>query len=116
MMELLLVSGVIATLGIAIAISVAATEIVFSTGVGFIVLGMLLGLPASLLYHRQLRRALSSHGALPRRWWLSPVPFHARLSNKERGPVMAWFRVGIALAVLALAGCGMVLLSVLRWR
>ena len=98
------------------ALSLLSWQSIFGLGVGLVILGMSVGVPAGLGYHVQLHRALSPRGALPPRWWLRPDRFHRALLPAEVPPVMRWFRVGAAGFVVAVIGCAVVLLSAVRWE
>ena len=116
MVELVVVVAVLAALGFVAALSVIEPELLAITGADAVVLGMVVGLPASALYHRALGRALSARGVLPRRWWLNPVKLHALLAKAERPRVMGWFYGGAVGFLLAIVGCGLVLVGVLRFK
>lgn len=116
MLELLFVLGLLGVLASVVVVGSVAPEWVLYAGVALIAAGMLLGLPSSAWYHVLLRRALAVRGALPHRWWLHPVPLHATLDERTRGPVLRWFYVGAAFFGLAVLGCALVLISVVRAR
>ena len=78
---------------------------VLQLGVVGTALGLLLGVPTSLVYHVKLARVLAARGELPPRWWLSPTRLHAKLRGDERRSVLRWFFAGGAGFVLTLAGC-----------
>jgi hypothetical protein len=78
---------------------------VLQLGVVGTALGLLLGVPTSLVYHVKLARVLAARGELPPRWWLSPTRLHSKLRGDERRSVLRWFFAGGAGFVLTLAGC-----------
>ena len=116
MIELLVVGGVLAALGFVVALSVLAPELLAIGGALSVVLGLVIGLPASGFYHRALRQTLGPRNALPPRWWLNPVALHTALQKNERPRVMGWFYGGAAGFLLAIVGCGLVLVGVLRFK
>lgn len=91
-------------------------ELEFFVGLALLALGGLIGLPASALYHIQLRRRLSPRRALPPRWWLSPVDLHGRLLDAERRTVMPWFYAGAASFALMVLGGLLALIATWRAR
>ena len=79
--------------------------VVLQLGVASVAFGLVLGIPASLVYHVKLARVLAPRGELPPRWWFSPTPLHTRLRSAERRTVLRWFYAGGAGFVITLAGC-----------
>lgn len=77
-------------------------------------LGLVVGLPAGFVYHVVLRRRLLERGALPERWWVSPVRHHADLDAGERRTFLPWFYVGGAGFVLILVGAASLAYGLLR--
>jgi len=71
------------------------TTIVFA-GAGLIAVGFVLGVPTGFYYHLALYRCLAPRGALPARWYWSPVRYHALLRDEERASVLLWFYLGAA--------------------
>jgi hypothetical protein len=103
-------------LGILVAVpwvlAVAPWEVTFGCGVALVALGLIVGLPASALYHVRLRRALQP----ARGWWLHPTALHPRLDGGQRPRVLRWFRVGAAAFGVAILGCALVALGAVRGR
>jgi hypothetical protein len=86
--------------------------VTFGIGVALVAFGLLVGLPASALYHVRLRRALGPQpGSL---WWLHPTRHHTELSKGARQRVLRWFGVGVAGFALALIGCALVAIGAFR--
>jgi hypothetical protein len=83
-------------------------------GAGFaaIVVGMLVSVPAAVMYHVRLHGALHRRGELGRRWIWNPTRLHVKLRPSERMRVLPWFAVGVFGWVLALVGCGLALVAV----
>jgi hypothetical protein len=81
-------------------------------GVGLVAGGLLFGVPAGVVYHVALARALA--GRLPARWWLSPTGLHPHLDAEGRRRVMPWFALGALGTGLALLGC--LCVAVAAWR
>jgi hypothetical protein len=109
--ESLVVVGVLAAYAL---LGLLPWDWLFGGGVLLVVLGMLIGVPASIWYHLRLYRSLKPRALLDRGWWLRPYRLHDRLLDSERGPVMWWFRFGAVWFVLAVLGCVMV--GVGAWR
>lgn len=115
MSELVVTLAIAAVLiGSAILTSRLAWETVLGAGLWMTLLGLVGGVPAGLWYHVRLYRSLS--GAAPRRWWWRPTTLHGRLGAADRRRVMPWFYLGAAGFLLALAGCVLVAIGVLRSR
>ena len=75
--------------------------------------GLLLGVPAGVLYHVRLRSALLRNRVLPKRWWVAPLSHHALLPEPELRNVMPACYVGATGFVVAAAGCALGVLAVL---
>ena len=59
-----------------------------------------------------LARVLSPLNALTPRWWLRPVPLHARLDAVGRQRVLPWFYAGAAGFVVTVAGMALITLGI----
>jgi len=92
--------------------AIAPWDVTFGAGVVLMVLGLVVGLPASLVYHLRLRRALQP----ARGWWLHPTALHGRLGDGQRRPVLRWFRIGAAMFGVAILGCVLVAVGAVRGR
>ena len=76
--------------------------------------GLVVGVPAGLMYHVELYRALAPRDELGPRWIWNPVARHTYLRPRERRRVLAWFYAGgagfvvilIGLVLLMAAGAG----------
>ena len=75
--------------------------------------GLAVGLPAGLGYHILLARALKAANRDMTRWWIRPTGFHDGLSPTALRRIKPWFRVGAAGFLVAMAGCGFLLLLVI---
>lgn len=75
--------------------------------------GLLLGVPAGVLYHVRLRSALLRHRVLPERWWISPLSHHDLLPEPELRNVLPACYVGAAGFAVTAAGCALGVLAVL---
>ena len=75
--------------------------------------GLLLGVPAGILYHVRLRAALLRHDVLPTRWWVSPLSHHGLLPEPELRGVLPACYVGAVGFVVTAAGCALGVLAVL---
>ena len=80
-------------------------EVVLQTAVVAVAVGLLLGVPAGLLYHVRLFML-----ARPRpagRWWIHPTAHHGLLTAQTRPEVLFWFKLGAAGFVLTIGGCAL---------
>lgn len=84
----------------------ASTEALLVGGLSLAALGFAYGIPAAIVYHALLHRALSRAGRLPRRWWISPTSHHDLVPASERRRVLVW-------AALGGTGFGVILLGIL---
>jgi hypothetical protein len=109
--EVVIAVGIIVAL-IASAMIPPISLLWISVGLG--TLGAVLGLPAGLIYHAKLWRALRAEQHATAGMWLRPHHLHARLSEPRRGPVVLWFAVGAAGFGLTMLGAGGVLTAVIR--
>lgn len=75
--------------------------------------GLLIGVPTGFWYHVALYRTLRPRGPVPARWWLHPVPLHARLEEHERRGVLRWFVAGGLGFCVVVIGFGVTLLGLL---
>ena len=114
--ELAVTLGILLCLGTTAVVFRLPWDQQFFVGPALLVIGGLAGLPTSALYHVQLRRHLSRHGALPPRWWLSPTPLHGRLSDAERRAVMPWFYAGAMSFAVTVSGGLLALVAAWRAR
>lgn len=89
-------------------------DTVLVCGAALVALGMLLGVPAGVLYHVALHRALRPRGALPARWWVAPLELHPRLEALDRRRVMPWFWLGAAGFLVTCLGCALVAIGAFR--
>jgi hypothetical protein len=114
--ELAIVLAILLGLGTTAFVFGLPWDLQFFTGLALLALGASAGIPASILYHVQLRRRLLARRALPPRWWLSPVPLHERLHESERRAVMPWFYAGAASFLLMVLGGLLALIAAWRTR
>lgn len=84
-------------------------ETLLAWSAGLIGTGLAIGLPAGLGYHVLLARALAAGNIDAKRWWLRPTSFHDALAPAALRRVTPWFRVGAAGFLIAVAGCGVLL-------
>jgi hypothetical protein len=90
----------------------------FLAGVVTTAAGLVFGVATGFWYHVALRRALSAASELTPRWWLRPVPLHARLDPTALHPVLPWFYAGALGFVVTVAGIVLIALSMAigAWR
>gem|GEM_PF-1634982 len=116
MIESLLLLGLLASMA---AIAWVPWLSLLVAGAALATLGLLVGVPAGLLYHLRLRAALLALEALPPRWWLEPVRLHARLDAASLARVRPSFYVGAGGFALCALGCllgALALPGALGWR
>ncbi|MFO7564454.1 MAG: hypothetical protein R6X02_17540 [Enhygromyxa sp.] len=101
MFEALVAILIVACLVLA-AVIPAMTLLWLGAAIGTI--GALLGVPAGIVYHARLWRALRARGLGTEGFWLRPHTLHDKLSDAELRPVQLWFAIGVAGFVLTLAG------------
>jgi hypothetical protein len=77
-------------------------------------LGGLLGVPAGLIYHAKLWRALRAEGQDTAGMWLRPHLLHDKLSEERRELVQRWFAVGVVGFMLTILGAVGVVTAVVR--
>lgn len=111
MLEILLVAAITVVL-LAAKGGEGVVYLLYVSGVGAIGLGLAVGVPAGVVYHLKLHRALSVGRVAARRWWWNPTGYHDRVPDRERQSMMRWFRAGAAGFLVAIAGCVLVLAAV----
>ncbi len=74
--------------------------------------GLAFGIATGFWYHVALARALSPMKALTPRWWLRPVPLHARLDDGGRQRVLPWFYAGAAGFFVTVVGMALIALGI----
>lgn len=115
MLEIAIVAAVVITVAV-----VAAVPWPSLVAAGFVTTaaGLLLGVSTGFWYHVALGRTLHASGPLPPRWWLRPVPLHARLHAAGRRAVLPWFYAGAAGFVITVAGLALsaIGMGLAAWR
>jgi len=86
----------------------------FAVGWGMVLVGLVGGGAAGIVYHLALRKALARMGASTRGWLWSPVARHRLLDEQGRSDVLPWFRTGAAGFFVCLAGIAMVAVALAR--
>jgi hypothetical protein len=111
-----LIAALIAVLIMGFSLIKVAVNVTPELGVGVVVtlVGLAVGILGGLLYHVRLAQALRPRGLLDRYWIWHPTRLHVHLveGSQDRRRVFAWFSVGAFGWVVAIAGCGLVALSV----
>ena len=115
MVELLIVVAVV--LGILLAAVTPWTSLLV-VGAATTAVGLAFGVATGFWYHVALARALSAVKALTPRWWLRPVPLHARLDADSLQRVLPWFYAGAAGFVVTVVGMALIALGIASsvWR
>ncbi|MFV8754218.1 hypothetical protein ACNOYE_27050 [Nannocystaceae bacterium ST9] len=83
-------------------------------GVGLGTLGAGFGVPAGLVYHARLWRALRRHDKSTAGFWLNPMRLHDELPERELVGVRLWFAIGAIGFVATLLGALAVVVAVVR--
>jgi len=89
-------------------------ELQIMAGTLMILVGLVGGGGAGIIYHLALRDALVRLRADTRGWLWSPVARHRELDEQGRRRVLPWFRLGAAGFVVCVAGIGMLAVAILR--
>lgn len=77
-------------------------------GLALVAIGALVGVPAGLVYHARLYRALRAEGRETSGMWLRPYELHAKLSDARREPLIVLFGVGaLGFGLTVLGACGL---------
>ena len=115
MVELLIVIALV--LGVALAAVTPWTSLLV-VGAATTAVGLAFGVATGFWYHVALARALSAVKALTPRWWLRPVPLHARLDAEGLQRVLPWFYAGAAGFVVTVVGMTLIALGIASsvWR
>jgi hypothetical protein len=77
-------------------------------------LGALVSIPAGLVYHARLWRALRANGLETRGIWLRPTRLHERLPEHELDAIRVVFMLGAGAFVLTLVGAAGVVTGLVR--
>jgi hypothetical protein len=110
--ELLIALSIVAALILA---AVVPPLMLLWVGVVLGTFGALLGVPAGLIYHARLWRALRERGQPTTGFWLRPHHLHDKLSAAQLGPIQAWFFAGVVGFGLTLLGAVGVVAGVVRF-
>lgn len=78
-------------------------------------LGALLGVPAGLVYHARLWKALRAEGHGTEGMWLRPHHLHAKVSEDRLAPIEAWFAAGVVGFAMTMLGAVGVVSGVVRF-
>jgi len=114
-LEFLVSIAIVAFLGaFALGLHVLAVETLLGIGLWLVVAGLLVGLPASAVYHALLRRSLLRLSALPAGWYWSPTSLHGRIPAQDRAAVLGFCFVGAAGFLAIVVGCAAIALA--AWR
>ena len=113
--EILLTVGLLGALGsLVLGLQVLSVEALLGAGLWLVGVGLVVGLPASAVYHALLRRSLLRVDALPSRWYWHPTSLHGRIPAPDRPSVLGFCAVGAAGFLVILVGCVAVALA--TWR
>ena len=113
--ELLIVVALVLGVGLA---AVTPWTSLLVVGAATTAVGLAFGVATGFWYHVALARALSAVQALTPRWWLRPVPLHARLDAVALQRVLPWFYAGAAGFVVTVAGMALIAIGIASsvWR
>ncbi|MCB9521466.1 MAG: hypothetical protein H6699_11410 [Myxococcales bacterium] len=107
MAELAVIFGVaVGLIGLG-ALALVPWALLLKVGGAIVAAGVGFGVPAGVVYHALLYRALAPRGALPPRWLWNPLALHDRLRPGERRAVLAWCYSGGAGFVLIMLGAAL---------
>lgn len=84
-------------------------------GAGVGTLGALFGVPAGLIYHARLWRALRRNGKSTAGIWLRPMRLHGELPEHELRIVQRWFAIGAIGFGATMLGATGVVIAVVRF-
>ena len=105
MLEITLVLIAVVVVGlIGLVATLFTPRLITAIGLGTLLLGLVVGVPAGLWYHVILHRLVSAKIPLPRKWWLSPSDLHHHLTDAERRRIKPWYRIGGIGFVLSVVG------------
>src|SRR5262249_44596951 len=114
MREVLLAVSIVAGLiAVQLVARVLSTPTLLMSGLLAIGAGLVVSVPAAILYHVRLAQVLGRRGELPPGWLWHPTRFHSQLQPKERLSVLSWFAIGVLGWTASVVGCAMVGLSLL---
>lgn len=77
-------------------------------------IGAVVGVPAGVVYHLRLWRALEAEQLGTDGFWLRPHHLHDKLSDERLRPIEAWFTVGVVGFVATLIGGASVGTAIVR--
>ena len=83
-------------------------------GFGLVALGSFVGVPAGLVYHARLYKALRAEDRPTTGMWLRPYELHDKLSEARRDPLLILFAVGALGFGLVVLGAGSLLTGLVR--
>lgn len=103
MRELGIVVAIIAVMCLASGMWLVPWETLYEAGMWVTAAGFALGVPAGVVYHVRLYRALRPRGELTPGWYWRPLRFNALLRAGERSGVMAWcYAGGLGFAIICI--------------
>lgn len=73
--------------------------------------GLVVGVPAGVLYHVQLRRELARAGGVPRGWIWRPTELHAVVPEHDRMRFLPSFWLGAVACGVVFFGCAVVFIA-----
>jgi hypothetical protein len=115
MREALLALGLFMALALAAVIHAMASPLtLLGTGTSLVGVGLLVGLPAGLMYHVRLYQDLARRQAVVPKWFMHPTRLHPPKNSPQGRPVWRWFYVGATSAGAIFVGCALALLASLR--
>jgi hypothetical protein len=83
-------------------------------GAGLGTFGAIFGVPAGLVYHARLWKALRRNGKSTAGIWLRPMRLHGELPEHELRVVQWWFAVGAIGFVVTILGAVAVVVAIVR--
>ncbi|MFW6369054.1 MAG: hypothetical protein ACOC0J_00540, partial [Myxococcota bacterium] len=104
MREILIALGIAGSLAALVVLGRMPFPGALATGAWMIGGGLLVGVPAGVLYHVALYRAVRRHAEIPRGWLWRPTELHVLVPEEERRSFLPPFLVGAA-------ACGIIFLG-----
>jgi hypothetical protein len=94
MREFLIAAAILCVLVVAALLFLVKWESLFIVGIVMIAAGIVVGVPAGLVYHVQLYRTMRDKNKIAKGWVWRPFDYHKHLDRRDRRRVMPWAIVG----------------------
>ena len=115
-LEVAIAIGVIALMaGVPVLMMVPTSILLWVGGIAFLT-GVVVGIPAGVVYHIRLYQCLKPRGKLDPHWIWHPLRLHGELLPSERLRVLGWGYVGGVGFVLLMAGIIVFAMGIFRMQ